>query len=452
MTTIGFHYYPDDLHYRTHDLQSWLPELRAMGARWLTVVGSLTRAVPEPFLRGLRENQIEPIVLIPAGPVRALDAAALTPLFNSYARWGVKYVSVFAEPNARSSWSPSDWSKTGIVDRFIEIMAPIWRAQHTAGLSPVFPALKAGGEYWDTAFLEAALVGLQRRNQHELLNAMSFALNVWTFNRPVSYGDGGPARWPGARPYLTTPGVEDQRGFHIFDWYNAIFDEHLGERRPLISLAGGPRLGDQADASLPSVNEARHASCTKEIMELVNANQLPANLINLNFWLLTADAASPFAREAWFKSDGGTLAATTVLRSEAGAAQIQTAPTGDGALTPGSAAHELLMRLRQAPVGAKALNASGPGVDRVTTATTAEARPLRHYLLLPTFEWGVSEWHWTAALDVVRTYRPTVGFSVDEAGLAAKVTILGNEQGVSAEVEEQLRGRGCEVERVSVGR
>ncbi len=448
MTTIGFHYYPDDLHYRTHDLQAWLPELRGLGARWLTVVGSLTRAVPEPFLRGLRENDIEPIVLIPAGPVRALDAAALAPLFNSYARWGVKYVSVFAEPNARSSWSPSDWSKTGIVDRFVEIMAPIWRAQHAAGLTPVFPALKAGGEYWDTAFLEAALVGLQRRNQHELLNNLAFALNTWTFNRPVAYGAGGPAKWPGARPYLTTPGVEDQRGFHVFDWYNAIFDQHLGERRPLISLAGGPRLGDQTDPALPSVNEARHASCTKEIMALVNDNQLPANLINLNFWLLTADAASPFAREAWFKPDGGTLAATAVLRSEAGAAQVDPAPAlANGALTPGSAAHELLMRLRSVPAGAKGM---GPGVHKVTTAV--EARPLRHYLLLPTFEWGVSEWHWAAALDVVRAHQPTVGFSPDEAGLAAKVTILGNEQGISTEVETQLRERGCEVERVAVGR
>lgn len=445
MTTIGFHYFPDDLHYRTHDLQAWLPELKGLGARWLTVVGSLTRAVPEPFLRGLRENDIEPIVLIPAGPVRALDAGALAPLFSSYARWGVKYVSVFAEPNSRSSWSPSDWSKTGIVDRFIEIMAPIWQAQHAAGLAPVFPALKAGGEYWDTAFLEAALVGLQRRNQHELLNSMAFALNTWSFNRPVSYGAGGPAKWPGARPYLTAPGVEDQRGFHVFDWYNAIFDERLGERRPLISLAGGPRLGDQTDASLPSVNEARHASCTKEIMALVNESQLPTNLINLNFWLLTADAASPFAREAWFKPDGGTLAATAVLRSEAGVAQVEAAPAPG--LTPGSAAHELLMRLRTAPAGAKSFD---PGVHKVTTAI--EARPLRHYLLLPTFEWGVSEWHWAAALDVVRAHQPTVGFSADEAGLAAKVTILGNEQGISTEVEAQLRGRGCEVERVSVGR
>ena len=447
MTTIGFHYYPDDLHYRTHDLQAWLPELRALGARWLTVVGSLTRAVPEPFLRGLRESQIEPIVLIPAGPVRALDAAALTPLFNSYARWGVKYVSVFAEPNARSSWSPSDWSKTGIVDRFLEIMAPIWRAQQAAGLTPVFPALKAGGEYWDTAFLEAAVVGLQRRNQNELLTAMTFAINAWTFNRPVAYGAGGPAKWPGARPYLTTPGVEDQRGFHSFDWYNAIFDERLGERRPLLCLAGGPRLGDQSDASLPSVNEARHASCTKEIMELVNEDQLPANLINLNFWLLTAEAASPFAREAWFKPDGGTLAATSLLRNAVGAAAVEPLPA-EG-LAPGSAAHELLLRLRTAPAGAKA---GVPGVSKVVATASAGARPLRHYLLLPTFEWGVSEWHWTAALDVVRAHQPTIGFSPEEAGLAAKVTILGNEQGVSTEVEDQLRQRGCEVERVSVGR
>ena len=100
------------------------------------------------------------------------------------------------------------------------------------------------------------------------------------------------------------------------------------------------------------------------------------------------------------------------------------------------------MRLGTAPAGAKRAAATGPGVSKVTAAATAEARPLRHYLLLPTFEWGVSEWHWTAALDVVRAHRPTIGFSPEEAGLAARVTILGNEQGISTEVENQLRGRG----------
>jgi hypothetical protein len=436
MTSIGFHYYPDDVHYRTSDLQSWLPELQALGARWLTVVGSLTRAVPEPFIRGLRENGIEPIVLMPATPIRSIEVARIMPLFQTYARWGVRYVSVFAEPNSRASWSLADWSKTGLVGRFLEIMIPVWQAQAGAGLVPVFPALKAGGEYWDTAFLEASLQGLQQRGRDELAHQLAFALNTWTFNRPVTWGAGGPAAWPDAKPYATPAGSQDQRGFHIFDWYNAIFERMLGERKPLLSLAGGPRLGDQTDVSQPSINDARHATCIKDIKQLLASQQLPENLLNLNFWLLTATAESPFAREAWFQPDGRTLTAVSVLRQ--GPVLGPLAPT-----QPMASKHvepvedsvdldSLQARLRNAP-------------------KSAQVKPFRHYLLMPTFEFGVSEWHWQAALDFVRTHRPVVGFSVDEALRSERVTIFGNTQGIDEQVEARLAEAGCQVERVMVG-
>ena len=72
-------------------------------------------------------------------------------------------------------------------------------------------------------------------------------------------------------------------------------------------------------------------------------------------------------------------------------------------------------------------------------------------MLLPVFEFGISDWHWSAALDFVKAHRPVCGFSADEATHAARVTIFGNEQGVSPAVEEQLRQAGCAVERISIG-
>ena len=36
-TRIGFHYFPDTLHYRDVDVNTWLPELQALAASWLTV-------------------------------------------------------------------------------------------------------------------------------------------------------------------------------------------------------------------------------------------------------------------------------------------------------------------------------------------------------------------------------------------------------------------------------
>ena len=73
---------------------------------------------------------------------------------------------------------------------------------------------------------------------------------------------------------------------------------------------------------------------------------------------------------------------------------------------------------------------------------------IRHYLLLPTFEWGISEWHWTTALEYVKQHRPATGFSITEAAQAQMVTILGNEQGIGRNAEISLRQAGCQVERI----
>jgi len=418
MTALGFHYFPDESHYRALDLQVWLPELRALGAQWLTLVGSLTRAVPEPFIRGLIEAGIAPVVHIPATPVHVVDLPTLEPLFKTYARWGVRYVVLFSEPNARTAWSPSEWGKTALVERFLDALIPALQAQAEAGLHPIFPPLKAGGDYWDTGFLEAALAGMARRGQSDLAQQLTFAVNLWTFNRPSDWGAGGLKRWPEAKPYLTPPGSQDQRGFHLFDWYTEIILDRLGEARPLVCLAGGPRPGDQTDPAFPPVNEARHASCTQGIVQAALGGALPTHLLNVNFWLLGASEGSPFAQDAWYRGNGSTLAAADVLKRQA---ILSTRP-------------------------AKRAHIKLPDFDRLA----GQPKPIQHYLLLPTFEWGVSEWHWNAALAFVKVHRPTCGFSIEEAGQAQRVTIFGNEQGVSQEAEMALRKAGCQVERIRV--
>jgi hypothetical protein len=420
MTTIGLHYFPDESHYRAVDLQAWLPELRALGAQWLTLAGSLTRAVPEPFIRGLIEAGIAPVVHIPATPIRLVDLPTLEPLLKTYARWGVRYVVLFSEPNARAAWSPSDWGRTALVERFLDALLPALQAQAEAGLQPVFPPLKAGGEYWDTGFLEAALAGMARRGQSDLAQQLTFAVNLWTFNRPTDWGAGGLKRWPEAKPYLTPPGSQDQRGFRLFDWYTEIIQDRLGEARPLLCLAGGPRLGDQTDPAFPAVDEARHTSCTQEIVRAALGGALPTHLLNVNFWMLGASEGSPFAQDAWYRGNGSTLAAVDVLKRHA--------------------------ILSDTPGAARRANGRVPDLERLA----GQPKTIQHYLLLPTFEWGVSEWHWNAALAFVKMHRPACGFSVEEAGLAQRVTIFGNEQGVSREVEMALRRAGCRVERLQV--
>ena len=77
------------------------------------------------------------------------------------------------------------------------------------------------------------------------------------------------------------------------------------------------------------------------------------------------------------------------------------------------------------------------------------AQPIYHYMLF---------WHkgdtwarqdWLNSINYVARYRPTMGFSADDASHAQKVTIVGGPLGVSAEIEQRLREAGCIVRRVA---
>jgi hypothetical protein len=180
-------------------------------------------------------------------------------------------------------------------------------------------------------------------------------------------------------------------------------------------------VGDHTDPTYPAADELRHASCIQGIVQSIEAGGLPANLLNVNFWVLAASEGSPFVNEAWYRPDGSTLTAVETLKLLAG---------------PG-----------QRPDRRRTDESKGLGLGPVEAAPI---KRLRHYVLLPTFEWGVSEWHWSAALEFVKAHRPACGFAAEEAIQAERVTIVGNEQGVSSAVEAYLRQAGCDVERLQV--
>ena len=78
----------------------------------------------------------------------------------------------------------------------------------------------------------------------------------------------------------------------------------------------------------------------------------------------------------------------------------------------------------------------------------AEAKPIYHYLLFWARgeEWAVRDW--LNAINYIGVFRPTVGFSAEDAAQAQYVTIVGDKSGVSKEVEDGLRAAGCQVERI----
>lgn len=417
---LGFHYFPDEDHFGQRDLNLWLPELKTLGAGWLTLRASLPKAIPETFLRALIDSDIQPILHLTAGPIRRLETAPLQSIFQAYARWGVQYVAVFSPANVRESWAPSDWPKPSLVERYLDAIHPILQLQFDTGLAPVLPPLVPGGDYWDTAFLDVALEGLARRCTPSMLGALVVGLHAYAYNRPTDWGAGGPSRWPNARPYATPEGSQDHIGFRIAEWYDARLRARLGAPRPLLCFRGGAIVGDATDRNFPAVNESIHADRALEIAELLASDALPASVLNINFWLLAAAADSPLVSQAWYRADG-----TPALPAVAALKQFR----------PATAAHSS--------------TASRPAAARQPKTISKSAKPLSHYVLLPVYEWGISEWHWNAVRGYVKAFQPTCGFSADEASQAEYVTIVGNEQGVPADIEQRLIRAGCNVERIS---
>jgi hypothetical protein len=392
---LGFHYYPDDRHYTEKDLAAWLPALSALGAKWLTLRTTASRAVPESFVRGLLDAGITPIVQLPArlGSIRPADCSSL---FEAYAHWGVRHVFIGDRLNNRAQWEPSEWGRPALVERCLDRMIPILQAQRAAGLQPVLPALEPGGDYWDTAFLSSMLAALQRRGQQSLLRDLTLGMYVWSFGRPMDWGHGGAKAWPSVRPYRTSAEVQDQRGFRAFDWYEQIARETVGRSLPMLVLGGG--VGPSWDPD----SEGETAELISMAQALASAD-VPETLLAFNLYLLCAE---PDAAEH-----------TSALYADVGSPR---------------AAARALFALASQP-------ANAPG--------QAAAKTIAHYLLLPT-NGTLGREEWNSLAEYVLVWRPVIGFSASEASLASEVTLVGDTHAFSASVEGELRDAGCVVRRV----
>ncbi len=395
MNRLGFHYYPDDQHFTEKDLSAWLPALSALGAGWLTVRSSASRAVPEPFLRGLLEAGIAPIITLPLR-LASIRPAELSGLLEAYAHWGVRHVVIGDRPNTRAQWEPAEWGRSALVERYLDRLIPFLQAQRTAGLQPVMPALEPGGDYWDTAFLASTLAALQRRGQQSLVRDLAIGMYAWSSGRSLDWGRGGARAWPSVRPYHNATDAQDQRGFRAFDWYAQIANEAVGRSLPMLVLGGG--IGQAWDPESDSE--------TGDLIGMVKAlttADVPDSLLAFNVYLLCADPEAAEHSSALYADPSSPRAAARALFAHAAQSAGEAAPK--------------------------------------------TARTISHYLLLPT-NGTLGQDEWNALAEYVLVWRPVIGFSISEASLASEVTLVGDSRALPVSVEDDLRVAGCVVRRV----
>jgi hypothetical protein len=478
---IGLHYFPDTLHYRVRDLEVWLPQLSQMGVGWLTLLAPIERAIPEYFLNSLFSSNIQPVLhfQIPAQAATSTEGFRL--LFSNYARWGVQYVALYDRPNNRSNWSPAAWAQADLVERFLDQYLPLAGVALDEGLLPIFPPLEPGGDYWDLSFLQSALRGMQRRGQNSLLDRLSLGAYAWTGDRSLEWGAGGPERWSQVAPYSTPAESEDQRGFRIFDWYLAVSQRELGKRLPLFLLRAGSLPNDHLDPTSGEPDYLAHAEQNLTIARLL-ANEtvegctpVPPEVKAGNFWVLAAHEKSAFAGQGWFKSEEEKLPVVNsfyrfAARQNESKPEMELSPASDASISEVTDIPQTIPPEPEpacdpvagdtpngevASVDAAGINAVGiDPVQAEQPASQAAAQPenqsrtISHYVLLPLYAWGAADWDLELIQPLMQETHPTVGFSLAEARMAARVTVIGGNGAISAEALDMLRSCGCKVERV----
>jgi hypothetical protein len=190
-------------------------------------------------------------------------------------------------------------------------------------------------------------------------------------------------------------------------------------------------------------------------------------LLACNFWLLAADPCDPCVSQAWFQPDGYALPIVDELcrltagrTSRPAAEQAAALPWLDiDVISPDNG------ETHEEQSGEQTLRDGSPSTDTppddpqepaqpapipsISEPTSSNRHPIAHYLLLPLHETGAAEWHLEAARPFILKYHPTIGYSLSEAALAEKVTVVGSEQIYAADEVQALRKQGCQVERIA---
>ncbi|MDD5466882.1 MAG: hypothetical protein PHS96_03665 [Anaerolineales bacterium] len=426
---LGVHYHRDDQHYRHNDLKTWLPELGRLGVEWLVLAQPARNAIPEPFIRELCTAKITPVLHLESRLEETPGASEWSLLFQAYAKWGVRYVTLFDRPNCREAWLPATWTQANLVERFLDAFLPLAQCALDAGLTPAFPPLAPGGDYWDTAFLRDALQGILARGRSQLLSqiVLTAYADVTHPERPLAWGAGGPERWPGARPYLTPSDQQDQRGFYIFDWYCAISQAIIGKPLAILLFGAGRALNGREDRT-PLPDE-------ELITRLVSIAQLMASTPKGD----PAPLISTPGGDCDPVPDQVLACAFEIIPTEG----VASAPDGrwlDSAVNPSPATAALEEWARER-LGKKSDPA--PATPKIPLP-----HPIRHYVLLSPETWELAEGRLESIRPFVRKHLPTIGFSLAEACQARRVTLVGGTAAFSDEEMQRLQAAGCEVERI----
>ncbi len=302
-TGVGFHWFPDEQHYGKSVLDAFLPQLIAMGTSWLVLPSTLDRPIPEYSIKSLLGANIEPVIKINTTYDCCPDQQHLRRLCETYAHWGVHYISIFDQPNLMREWK--QWNALDLPDCFMDYLLPCLETMFAINdIVPVFTPLAPEGNYHDLEFLKRCLDVVNSKGKDYLYDKLAIGIHNYAANKPLTWGKGGQADWPCAQPYRCPPGCENHCGFYMFEWYDEIVRERAGHSLPFICAGNGVLVGCREHDYYPSIDETLHARRSLEMGQMLMRSQVPAYIFNNAFWVLSAEDRSDFAKYRWYTPDG----------------------------------------------------------------------------------------------------------------------------------------------------
>jgi hypothetical protein len=221
------------------------------------------------------------------------------------------------------------------------------------------------------------------------------------------------------KPYHNAAEWQDHRGFRIFDWYIAITKAILLEPRPVLLLGIGNQPGNNGEISLDTQSQtSKHLSVARLLAgeSIKGLEPIPSEVLGGAFWVLVAPSNSPHALQAWFGINGKSKPIVSAIK-------------------------KWVRKERRAK----------PSPHRKadpTPPTPQEDAGIHHYLLLPSYDWGISNIRPDAIRPFLKKHKPTIGFSLNEAARAKRVTVIGGPQIIPEVALNKLRAKGCIVDRM----
>lgn len=424
-TRIGIHYFPDTNHYREKDAEHWIPILQDLGLSWLVLSASTERAIPEYFINALIEAGIRPILHFNKIMLSPALTSEMHTLIEPYAKWGIKHAILFDRPNCRFFWQPQAWMQSDLVERFLDGYIPVAEMVLKCGITPVFPPLEPAGDYWDTAFLREALQGILRRETTSLCDNLTLSAYVTPGLNPLSWGIGGPQSWPAAKPYFTPPDQQDQCGFYIFSWYQALGQAILDKNLPIILLESNTNQCSQTNKHVADISRQEHDNQCLAIARMLTENPgtlkdsqadtgalwepIPQEILCFNYFLLSAPVESEFVGQSWYQSEDDP--------------------------------QPIVEMFKQWKTKIATLKINHPIPKEKSSESV-----LSHYVLIPDCHEDLLAYYMDTLRGFFLKYKPAVGFSIEEALLANKITVVGDIQQYPAGTLEKLLSSGCQVE------